>query len=82
MPVVYKGVQIDCGYRIDMLVDGKMILEIKSTSRLLPIHKAQLITYLRLADVDTGLLVNFNVPVLRHGIRRLTRSHMHRQAPR
>ena len=70
MPVEYKGVQIDCGYRLDLLVDGKIILEIKAVAAIEPIHEAQILTYMKLAKVRTGLLINFNVPLLRHGIQR------------
>lgn len=71
LPVNYKGLQLDCGYRIDVLVDGKLIVELKSVEQLLPIHEAQLLTYMKLARVPVGLLINFNVPLLRHGIKRL-----------
>ena len=70
MPVEYKGAQIDCGYRLDLLVDGKIILEIKAVAAIEPIHEAQILTYMKLAKVRTGLLINFNVPLLRHGIQR------------
>jgi len=71
LPVVYKGVHLDCGYRIDLLVDNSVVVEIKAVDRLEPIHEAQLLTYLRLSGVWLGLLINFNVPVLKNGIRRL-----------
>jgi len=70
MPVDYKGVQIDCGYRVDLLVDGKIVLELKAVVAFEPIHEAQILTYMKLAKVRTGLLINFNVPLLRHGIQR------------
>jgi GxxExxY protein len=70
LPVNYKGVQLDCGYRIDVLVDGKLILELKSVETLLPIHEAQLLTYMKLARIPTGLLINFNVPLLKQGLKR------------
>ena len=69
LPINYKGVNLDCGYRIDVLV-GDVVVEIKSVEKLLPIHDAQLLTYLKLSGCHVGLLVNFNVPVLRDGIRR------------
>ena len=69
--VRYKGIVVDCGYRLDVLVAGRILLELKSVERLLPIHSAQLITYLKLADLPIGLLVNFNVRVLKDGLRRL-----------
>jgi GxxExxY protein len=70
MPVRYKGVTIDCGYRVDLLVQEALILELKAVDALLGIHEAQLLTYLKLAGIKTGLLINFNVPVLKDGIRR------------
>ena len=70
MPVDYKGVQIDCGYRVDLLVDGKIVLELKAVVAFEPIHEAQILTYMKLAKVRTGLLINFNVALLRHGIQR------------
>lgn len=70
VPVEYKGVHLDCGYRIDVLVDEQVILELKSVERILAIHEAQLLTYMKLADVAKGLLINFNVRRLVDGIRR------------
>jgi len=67
----YKGVRLDCGYRLDLLVAGLVIVEIKSVEALAPIHEAQLLTYLKLTGVKIGLLINFNVVVLKSGIRRL-----------
>lgn len=67
----YKGFQLDCGYRIDILVDNKIILEIKSVETLLPIHEAQLMTYLKLSGCKLGLLMNFNVVLMKDGIKRL-----------
>lgn len=71
LPVEYKGVTLDCGYRIDLLVEDSVILELKSIGSLQPIHDAQLLTYLRLTGLKVGLLINFNVPVLKRGLRRL-----------
>ncbi len=71
LPVVYKGVKLDCGYKIDVLVDDFVIIELKTVEKLLPIHEAQLLTYLKLYKKPLGLLMNFNVPALRHGIKRL-----------
>jgi GxxExxY protein len=68
IPVEYKGVRLDCGYRIDLLVDNRVVVELKSVDRIQPVHEAQLITYLRLSGVHVGLLINFNVPTLRRGI--------------
>jgi GxxExxY protein len=70
MPVEYKGVLVDCGYRLDLLVDGRIIVELKAVAALEPIHDAQILTYMKLAKVKIGLLINFNVPLLREGIRR------------
>jgi GxxExxY protein len=70
VPIEYKNVHLDCGYRIDVFVDGKLIVELKSMERLLPIHEAQLLTYMKLAQVPTGLLINFNVRLLKDGIKR------------
>ena len=70
LPVEYKGVKLDCGYRIDLFIRDKVIVELKSVDAIKDIHKAQLITYMKLARIDTGLLVNFNVELLRDGIKR------------
>jgi GxxExxY protein len=71
LPVAYKGVKLDCGYRLDFLVERAVILELKATDMLRPIHEAQVLTYLRLGGWTVGLLMNFNVPVLRNGIKRI-----------
>ena len=71
LPVKYRGVNVDCGYRIDLLVEGKVIIELKAVERLEPIHEAQLLSYLKLSGCKVGLLINFNVKVLKSGIRRL-----------
>ena len=71
LPVQYKDVRLDCGYRVDVLVQDRMILELKSVEALLGIHQAQLLTYMKLASIGTGLLINFNVPILKTGIKRL-----------
>ncbi len=71
LPVAYKGAKLDCGYRLDFLVEQAVVLELKSTDTLRPIHEAQLLTYLQLGGWTVGLLMNFNVPVLRNGIRRV-----------
>jgi len=71
LPVEYKGVKLDCGYRLDLLVADVVVVEIKAVDTLLPIHKAQLLTYLKLGGWSIGLLINFNVPVLMSGIRRM-----------
>lgn len=71
LPVVYKGVRLDCGYRLDILVEDRLIVELKTAERLMPIHEAQMLTYLKLSGVRTGLLMNFNSAVLKDGIRRI-----------
>ncbi len=71
LPVVYKGVKLDCGYRIDLLVENLVIVELKTVEALAPIHEAQLLTYLRMRGLWLGLLINFNTPVLKRGLKRL-----------
>ena len=71
-PVLYKGIRIDCDYRIDLVIEGRVLIELKTVEQLLPVHEAQVITYLRLAKLPVGLLVNFNVATLKNGLRRLT----------
>ena len=68
LPVLYKGLKLDCGYRIDLVVQDEVVLELKSVEKLLPVHQAQLLTYMRLADKKVGLLINFNAPQLTQGI--------------
>jgi GxxExxY protein len=70
LPVVYKDVRLDCGYRIDILVRQQLIIEIKATERIVPVHEAQILTYLRLSGYKIGLLLNFNSVVLKDGLRR------------
>ena len=70
LPVRYKDLLLDCGYRIDLLVSGDLIVEIKSVETLLSIHQAQILTYMRLSEVSLGLLINFNVTKLQNGIKR------------
>ena len=71
LPVVYKQVKLDCGYRLDLIVEDEIIVEIKAIEKLLPIHEAQLLSYLRLAKKRVGLLMNFHVPVLKSGLKRI-----------
>jgi GxxExxY protein len=68
LPVVYKGLRLDCGYRLDIVVEGDVILELKAVEHILPVHEAQLLTYLRLSNKKIGLLINFNVAALKDGI--------------
>ena len=69
-PVIYDGISIELGYRVDLLVENAVIVEIKAVENLLPVHEAQLLSYLKLSGIRVGLLINFNVPRLRQGIRR------------
>jgi GxxExxY protein len=71
LPIVYKSVRLDCGYRMDIVVENRVIVELKTVERLLPIHEAQMLTYLKLSGIRIGLLLNFNTPVLKDGIRRM-----------
>ena len=71
LAVRYKGIDLDCGYRLDVVVENAIILELKSCDKIEPIHKAQLLTYLRLSGLKLGLLLNFNVPLMRDGIVRI-----------
>ncbi|WP_367870704.1 GxxExxY protein [Luteolibacter sp. Populi] len=74
-PIIYDGLQIEVGYRLDILVDGEVILELKAVEQLLPIHHAQLMTYLKLSGKTLGLLINFNVPMIKLGIKRIALNH-------
>lgn len=71
MPIRYKGVDLECGFRMDLLVEGRLVVELKAVEALMPVHSAQLLTYLRLSGLRKGLLVNFNDKILRNGIRRM-----------
>ncbi len=68
LPLVYRGLEIDCCYRVDLIVADEVLVEVKAVQTLRPLHEAQLLTYLRLSGLRTGLLLNFNVPILRDGI--------------
>jgi GxxExxY protein len=68
LPVAYKGLKLDCGYRLDVVIENAVIVELKSIEQISPIHQAQLLTYLRLSGKKVGLLINFNVAVLKNGI--------------
>jgi GxxExxY protein len=70
-PLIYKGITLDCGYRLDLLVEDLVIVELKAVEALHPVHSAQLLTYLKLQKLWLGLLINFNVPVLKQGLKRL-----------
>jgi GxxExxY protein len=71
LPVVYKEVKLDCGYRMDLVVENAVVVEIKAVERVIPVHEAQVLSYLKLADKPVGLLINFHVPVLKNGIKRI-----------
>ncbi len=71
LPVEYKGIKLDCGYRIDLLVANSLIVELKSVENVLPIHQAQLLTYMKLSGIKIGLLMNFNVKYIKDGIKRM-----------
>lgn len=71
LPIFYQGIRLDAGYRIDLLVEDSVIVELKAIERLLPVHEAQLLSYLRMSDLRLGLLINFNVRLLRDGVRRV-----------
>jgi GxxExxY protein len=70
IPLTYKGVKLDCGYRADVIVNKRVLVEVKSVDQLAAIHDAQLLSYLKLTDLKVGLLINFNVRILTHGVRR------------
>ncbi len=70
LPVEYKGLRLDCGYRVDVLVENQLIIELKAIEKVLGIHQAQLLTYMKLAGIRTGLLINFNVRMLKDGLQR------------
>jgi len=71
MPLIYEEVTLDCGYRIDLLVENKVVIELKSVESLTDVHLAQTLTYLKLGDYKLGLLINFNVSLLKNGIKRV-----------
>ena len=73
MPITYKGINLDCGYRLDFIVDECLVLELKSVEKLLKVHEAQILTYLKLTELSTGLLMNFNESRLAKGIKRYQR---------
>jgi GxxExxY protein len=82
LPVHYKGVNLDCGYRLDLVVEHKLVVELKAVESLLPVHEAQLLTYLKLSGLTLGLLINFNVPVLKSGIKRIVNNFQDSASPR
>jgi GxxExxY protein len=72
IPVKFKGLTFDCGFRADLIVNENVLIELKAVEQLLPVHTAQVLTYLKLSSLKTGLLINFNVPLLKTGIKRLS----------
>jgi len=82
LPVHYKNVKLDCGYRLDLVVDQKIIVELKAVENLMPIHEAQLLTYLKLSGLTLGLLINFNVAMLKQGIKRIVNNFQDSASPR
>lgn len=79
LPVIYKEVSLDAGYRLDLMVENEVVVELKTVDTLKPIHDAQLLTYMKLIDCSVGLLINFNVPVLKQGIRRKVLNYVDQQ---
>jgi GxxExxY protein len=75
LPVEYKGVRLDCGYKLDVIVEDLVVVELKTVQELLPIHDAQLLTYLKISGYQLGLLINFNVPVLKDGLKRIVNNY-------
>lgn len=71
LPLEYKGIKVDAGYRIDIIIDKKVIIELKAVETLIPVHQAQLLTYMKLTGIRVGLLMNFHVPVLKDGIKKM-----------
>ncbi|MBI5788928.1 MAG: GxxExxY protein [Candidatus Schekmanbacteria bacterium] len=70
LPVIYKNFRIACGYRIDLLIENKLVIELKSIEKILPVHEAQLLTYMKMANIKIGLIMNFNEKILKKGIKR------------
>jgi GxxExxY protein len=71
LPLEYKGIKLDCGYRIDVAVDNRVVIELKCVDQIMPVHEAQLLTYLRLSNIKVGLIINFNIGLLKEGIKRI-----------
>jgi GxxExxY protein len=71
LPVTYKGLKLDCGYRMDLVVEDRLVLELKCVDRILPIHEAQLLTYLKISGLKVGLILNFNCKLMKEGIKRM-----------
>ncbi|MDW7756846.1 MAG: GxxExxY protein [Desulfuromonadales bacterium] len=75
LPVTYKGVQLDCGYRLDLVVENRIILELKAVDKLSPLHEAQLLSYLKLSGISLGYLMNFHTDLMKNGIRRIVNNY-------
>ena len=75
LPVIYRDVKLDCGYRLDLMIENEVIVEIKSVEKLIPVHSAQLLSYLKLSGCSVGLLINFNVEMLKTGIKRVVNNY-------
>ena len=75
LPIIYRDIKIEAGYRLDLLVENSVIVEIKTVERILPVHEAQLLSYLRMSQLKVGLLINFNVRLLRDGVRRIVNNY-------
>ena len=71
LPLEYKGIKLDCGYRMDIVVDNKVVIELKCVDKITPVHEAQILTYLRLSKIKVGLIINFYTEILKNGIKRL-----------
>ena len=71
LPLEYKGIKLDCGYRMDIVVDNKVVIELKCVDKITPVHEAQILTYLKLSKIKVGLIINFYTEVLKNGIKRL-----------
>ena len=82
LPVHYKNVKLECGYRLDLVIEQKIIIELKTVETLMPIHEAQLLTYLKLSGLTLGLLINFYVPMLKNGIKRIVNNFQDSASPR
>ncbi|MDR2937860.1 MAG: GxxExxY protein [Prevotellaceae bacterium] len=70
IPIVYKDIKLDCGYRMDLLVEGRVVVELKAVDALIPVHEAQVLTYMKFGQKQVGLLINFNVTLLKNGLKR------------
>lgn len=71
LPMEYKDIKLDCGYKLDIIVDGNVIVELKCVENILPIHEAQLLTYLKLSNIKVGLILNFHVALMKNGVKRM-----------